>query len=73
VTTKRREPVEERIWHELHRIANALEALIPDPEEAPPTAPTCPHPPELRIDFGTTNGKPDWQCGIPACGYRTLV
>ena len=58
----------------LRRIASALEALIPEPE--PETTPEttqepepCQHPKESRLDFGTTNGLPDWQCR--ACGYRT--
>jgi len=61
----------ERIWMELHRIANALESLIQSSEEPPTSteAPMCSHPLEMRIDFGTTNGMPDWQCGI--CQWRT--
>jgi hypothetical protein len=63
----------ERIWEQLKRIADTLERLAP-PETAPDSDPepeTCPHPPELRISFGMTNGQPDWQC--QACGYRTVT
>lgn len=65
------------IRRQLTRIADALvllvvEALGPPETEAPTvSASACQHPPELRIDFGTTNGKPDWQCGVETCGYRT--
>jgi hypothetical protein len=62
-------PVEERIWHELKRIADALESLTnPDPESQEPVR--CPHPEDLRIDLGMTNGMPDWQCGVPTCRHR---
>lgn len=69
-----RDELGERICHELERIANVLEVLmvtlVPEPPTPPPSiTPTCPHPPESRIDFGTTQGQSDWQCRI--CGYRT--
>jgi hypothetical protein len=57
----------ERICHELQRIANALESLIPSAETVP-EPPACPHPMEARIDFGTTEGRSDWQCSI--CQFR---
>jgi hypothetical protein len=63
-----RSHVGERIWHELNRIANALEALIPEPETTPASEPTCPHPPESRVGLGMTNGEPDWECSI--CRFR---
>ena len=59
--------VTERIWHELHRIANALESLIPDQES--PDLP-CQHPPEMRTSFGTTQGQEDWLCRV--CQFRTV-
>lgn len=62
-------PIEERIWHELKRIADALEAFLPEPETPEPETPECPHPKESRIDFGATNGMPDWECRL--CGFRT--
>jgi hypothetical protein len=51
----------------------ALEALVeafavPAPE---PVRLVCDHPPEERLDFGITNGAPDWQCRL--CGYRSLI
>jgi len=62
---------------DLTRIADALEgileclresnALEPEPEMAT----TCLHPLEARIDLGTTNGVPDWECRI--CQFRTVV
>ena len=54
----------------LLRIASAIEALIPEPEpETTPAPEPCQHPVGSRLDFGLTNGLPDWQCRI--CGYRT--
>jgi hypothetical protein len=58
----------ERIWNELRRIANSLEALT-EPPTAEPETPTCPHPEDQRISFGVTNGQADWQCRI--CQFRT--
>jgi hypothetical protein len=52
----------------LERIATTLEALLP-PEQPEPETPTCLHPMDCRIDFGTTNGQPDWMCTV--CKYRT--
>lgn len=60
----------------LTRIAVALEtwsSTAAPAQEASPSdtaAPQCLHPLESRIDFGTTNGLPDWQCRI--CQYRSL-
>lgn len=61
------------IVKQLTRIADSLDRLTTEPEPEPESLepPTCPHPVESRIDFGITNGKPDWQCGIPTCGFRT--
>lgn len=60
------------VVEQLGRIATALEALVPVPEDEPArtVSPPCPHPLELRIDFGITAGQPDWQCG--ACGHRSV-
>jgi hypothetical protein len=55
----------------LERIADALDsALVIPPAPAEPEG--CPHPVEQRIDFGETNGQPDWQCGVKDCGYRSI-
>lgn len=70
-------PVEERIWHELKRIADsqeriatALESFLPEPETLEPETLECPHPMESRIDFGVMEqGTPEWECRI--CGFRT--
>ena len=40
-------------------------AITPEAETS-----DCDHPVDRRIDFGTTNGIADWQCG--RCGYRTV-
>ncbi len=59
---------QEQLLATLDRIATALEILaLPESQEPPET--TCPHPPEERIDFGMTNGQPDWTCKL--CGYRS--
>jgi hypothetical protein len=60
----------ERICQQLTRIADALESFRPE-TSMEPEPPMCLHPPETRIDFGTTAGTPDWQCGI--CHYRTTA
>lgn len=66
-------PDARQIWEQLRRIADALEvlatAVTAPPEPEPPPDPTCPHPPDQRVDFGLTNGQPDWQCRV--CGFRT--
>jgi hypothetical protein len=59
----------EPIETQLRRIADVLELLTAAPEPESPEPP-CPHPLESRMDFGLTNGQPDWQCGL--CGYRTV-
>jgi len=61
-----------RVAVALERIADALEGLTVAPASEPePTSVLCLHPAEARIDFGTTNGVEDWQCGL--CGFRTLT
>jgi len=61
----------QRIAAALERIANALDVLVagtmPEPAEEPDG---CPHPPDSRMSFGTTDGVSDWQCGV--CGFRTV-
>jgi hypothetical protein len=60
----------ERAVKALERIADVLERAI-EPPPAPADEPGgCEHPAEARIDFGITNGEPDWQCR--ACGFRTV-
>jgi hypothetical protein len=55
----------------LERIATALDTLA-IPQEPALIWPKgeCPHPQESRIDFGVTNGHPDWQCKV--CGYQSI-
>ena len=48
----------ERIATALERIADRLDALTLEPETAP-ESPTCPHPEDLRMPLGGTNG---WIC-----------
>lgn len=57
----------QRIRNALERIATALESFIPEPE-TPETPQPCPHPLELRTDFGMADGRPEWIC---QCGYKT--
>lgn len=72
----------QRLWEQIERIATAqeriatvLEMLVDSPQEPPTPAseepPMCPHPTDQRIDFGMTNGQPDWQCKV--CGFRTVA
>lgn len=65
---------------QLERIAVALERLVdlglvllePDVEPAPAAGPVpCGHPEAARIDFGITDGVPDWQCRT--CGFRSVT
>lgn len=68
----------QRAVEALERIAASVEILAAsviaeEPPAPEPPAETCPHPAELRISFGTTDGRPDWQCGVPGCGYRSLA
>lgn len=58
----------ERTADELSKIRAVIESMIAPPQTSQEPEP-CLHPEENRIDFGTTNGLPDWQCGI--CGART--
>lgn len=60
-----------RIADALERIAVALERFEPADDTPAPTTGECEHPIEARIDFGVTNGQPDWQCG--RCGFRTAA
>ncbi len=55
------------IAQHLDRIATVLEQTLRPSE--PSTPAPCPHPMEARIDFGTTNGQPDFQCRL--CGFRS--
>ena len=67
-----------RIAEALEGIRDGLEAIVASaaaPEELPPGVRVCPGcgrslAPEQRVDFGVTNGQPDWQCR--ECGYRTV-
>ena len=45
----------------LHRLARVLDRLVPA-DEATATG-VCSHPTEARVDFGVTDGRPDWLCG----------
>lgn len=56
-----------RIADELRGIRVCLELITAPESEPEPT--NCLHPVEARIDFGMTNGLPDWQCRL--CQYRT--
>lgn len=59
------------IRDELAGIRAQLERFEPEPEpaeDAPP--PECQHPDDQRMDFGTTDGQPDWLCKV--CGFRTV-
>lgn len=57
----------------LQRIADALElAVRPAPASELPAVVECLHPVDRRIDFGTTDGAEDWQCGVKGCGYRSV-
>lgn len=65
----------ERVVSALDRIAHAEErvALVAELSIAPPQEDAeqqCPHPMEVRQDFGMTDGRPDWRCA--ACGYRSI-
>ncbi len=63
-------PIEERICHELKRIADYLEKFLPEPEPTPAPEPMiCPHPIESRIDLGMTAGVQQWACRL--CQYQT--
>jgi hypothetical protein len=53
----------------LERIANVLEAQTAPPPATDPEE--CAHPLDARMDFGVTNGVPDWQC--KACGYHSIT
>lgn len=37
--------------------------------ERPPAG--CQHPKDRRVDFGMTQGQPDWECRD--CGHRSVV
>lgn len=50
--------VAERIWHELRRIADALESFRPEPESPDPET-LCLHPTRERLQAG-----PGWICGV---------
>lgn len=52
---------------ELRAMRAVLEKFVPldEPESVEMT---CPHPLESRIDFGMTDGAPDFHC--KDCGYR---
>lgn len=59
----------ERIWTELRRIADALEALVPAQTQTPEEMSGCPHPEAQVIAMGTTpDGEPEWECR--ACRYH---
>ena len=65
---------EEALLTRLSRIAAALEDLVAlnlPPEPTPPETapPDCLH--LEKVDFGTTNGMPDWECTL--CHYRPPV
>ena len=60
--------VDERMAVALERISNAVSPVVIE-EPAPLVG--CQHPIEDRIDFGVTNGQPDWECGV--CHARSLV
>jgi len=63
----------ERIAAALERIAAALEVVVagtlPPASETEPVG--CAHPDEARVNFGLTDGNPDWLC--QACGYRSVL
>lgn len=60
------------IGEELRAIRQVLELLIAPPQEPPSTQElTCPHPEDQRINFGMTNGEPDWECRL--CHQRSIV
>lgn len=67
-------PIEERICHELKRIADALEMFLEQvlPLETPEPEPTtCPHPEDLQQDLGTgPDGLPEWVCGVLTCRHH---
>lgn len=56
-----------RIVAQLTRIADVLEVLVAPPQDEPPGE--CQHPVESRIDFGETDGIPDFHCRD--CGFRS--
>ena len=60
-----------KIGRELQKIRLVLEALVPEQEPEHPASTDCPHPEDQRIDFGMTNGRPDWQCRL--CDFRTAT
>ena len=63
----------EPLVRQLTRIADLLMLIASSSEalsEPDPTDTTCPHPEDLRISFGMTNGQPDWLCSV--CQYRSI-
>ena len=69
--TERELAAVEKVGNELQKIRQVLEALVPEQEPEQPESTECPHPEDQRIDFGMTNGLPDWQCRL--CNFRTVT
>lgn len=60
-----------RLIGALERIALANELMVAPTQTQEPEGPLpCDHPVDLRIDFGVTDGQPDWQCGV--CKFRSI-
>lgn len=62
----------ERCVIAIEAIADALQRIAPEATEAPVVLVEpleCEHPQESRVDFGVTDGAPDWLC--LTCGFRT--
>lgn len=55
---------------ELKGLREVIEYAVCQAQEADEAEAECSHPLERRIDFGWTDGKPDWHC---RCGFRSLA
>jgi hypothetical protein len=61
---------------ELRVLRGAVDALrealtaAPADGESAEAPPACQHPEDVIVDFGVTNGQPDWLC--KACGFRSV-
>ncbi len=55
----------------LERIAKVFELMTAEVTAVPDAPAKCLHPLEDRLDFGVTNGLPDWQC--KRCQFRSVT